>query len=312
MGTACSRRGPTPPIVAAAPAAEPAAESAPRHTAAATSLSSIEHMGPKEGDCLKQDGCAALQDFLEEVRDLERRRRDSTRAAAEALRTLFGPEARLVKSASIDGRLLFVVDGAVPKDVHSDLFGCLQTDAFRRTEFARPDTRDFRHHVVEYSPEKLRRTELFVVVARLVRLLFPMLPLEVYRIYTNAVMYGDAAFVHRDSSDSDHVTVLVYPNPEWASELGGETVFYSEDKEIADAVEPRPGRICLFHGNILHKGSPPSRLFWGSRYTTAFKFAPREAAPPPAEQSAAAGSGAPDVAAGSGGGRLEGRGGAPG
>merc|ERR1712190_442274 len=95
-------------------------------------------------------------------------------------------------------------------------------------------------------------------------------------MYTNAVMYGDAAFVHRDSGDHDHVTAIVYPNPEWAPELGGETLFYAESGEIVEACEPRPGRICVFHGSIMHKGSPPGRLFWGARYTTAFKFQPLE------------------------------------
>merc|ERR1719401_3205914 len=103
--------------------------------------------------------------------------------------------------------------------------------------------------------------------------------MQVYRMYTNSVMFGDAAFVHRDSCEPEHVTALVYPNPEWASELGGETIFYDESGEIVEAVEPRPGRLVIFRGCILHKGSPPSRLFWGARYTTAFKFAAEEQPP---------------------------------
>merc|ERR1719440_825037 len=84
--------------------------------------------------------------------------------------------------------------------------------------------------------------------------------------------------MHRDSDSGDHVTALLYPNlePEWRAEFGGETVFYDEDREIVDAVEPRPGRLCLFTGSILHKGSPPGRLVYESRFTTAFKFSPSE------------------------------------
>lgn len=52
---------------------------------------------------------------------------------------------------------------------------------------------------------------------------------KAYRIYTNAVLFGDVAFVHPDSCDAEHVTALFYSNPEWASEFGGETVFYDED-----------------------------------------------------------------------------------
>lgn len=222
----------------------------------------------------EEDPFNTFEEVAEELRKVEKLKQEASLRGTKSLTRIFGPEASLVKCASVNSCLVFVVDGLVPEEVRDSLYECLQKDAFRRTEFARPDTQDFRHHVVEYSPDRLRRTELYAVVARLVSLLFPQDQLEAYRIYTNAVMYGDAAFVHRDANDSDHVTALVYPNPEWSSELGGETVFYDESGEAVVAVEPRPGRVCVFHGCIQHKGSPPSRLFWGSRYTTAFKFAP--------------------------------------
>mmetsp|Transcript_41906 Transcript_41906/g.121143 ORF Transcript_41906/g.121143 Transcript_41906/m.121143 type:complete len:327 (-) Transcript_41906:93-1073(-) len=239
-----------------------------------------------------EDACppnfaTAVTSFTDEVRALERRRREITHRATEMIRSRC-PSARLVKATSVDGRLIIVLDGAVPAGVRAHLFECLQTDAFRRTEFARQDTREFRHHVVDYNVDKLRRTELSQIIDRLVAAFFQDAdspPLEVYRIYTNAVMFGDVAFMHRDSFDASHVTALFYPNPEWACELGGETVFYDEEGEIVEAVEPRPGRLVLFRGCIQHKGSPPSRLFWGSRYTTAFKYAvPDSPTEPPGDK----------------------------
>jgi len=194
------------------------------------------------------------------------------------------PGARLVRATSVDGRLVFVIDGAVPDAAREQLYACLMTDAFRRAEFATQETREYRHHVVSYSIERMKRTELFEVVDRLVQALFvgpgeP--PLDVFRIYTNALLFGDVAFAHRDALDERHVTALAYPNPEWAHEFGGETLFYDEHGEIVDAVEPWPGRLVLFKGTILHKGSPPSRLVWGTRFTTAFKFGPLEDEPAP-------------------------------
>lgn len=120
-------------------------------------------------------------------------------------------------------------------------------------------------------------TERHTDIERVVRAFFPRQhepQLNLYRAYTNAVMYGDVAFPHRDSEDNDHVTVIMYPNPEWSSEFGGETMFYDEQGEIVDTVEPKLGRLVLFAGSILHKGSPPGRLFFGARYTAAFKFSP--------------------------------------
>jgi len=227
----------------------------------------------------QSDPVARIMKCVEEARAAEQRRLENLQSAGDVLTCLGLDGATLTKLNTVNGRMIFVIDGALPNELRDDLFHCLQTDSFRRTEFARPDTKDYRHHVVEYNPEKLRNTKLFDIIQRLVEALFSAYsnsPLEVYRIYTNAVMYGDAAFVHRDANDDEHVTVLVYPNPEWKSELGGETIFYDEKGEIVEAIEPRPGRLCLFHGSIQHKGSPPSRLFWGSRYTTAFKFSPED------------------------------------
>eukprot|EP00928_Gymnodinium_smaydae_P025013 TRINITY_DN20067_c0_g2_i1.p1 TRINITY_DN20067_c0_g2~~TRINITY_DN20067_c0_g2_i1.p1 ORF type:complete len:337 (+),score=79.65 TRINITY_DN20067_c0_g2_i1:649-1659(+) len=213
---------------------------------------------------------------LEELRELNRQR------AQEALRRQM-PQARLTKARTIDGQALLVVDNAFQDRVLSELFECLEADAFQRTEFARPDTREYRHHLVEYSVGKLAQTPLYSIVDKLVQAFWPPAegcnPQQAYRIYTNAVMFGDVGFTHRDSSERGHVTAIVYSNPEWRHEFGGETMFYYETGEVADAVSPMPGRVCLFEGHIQHRGSPPSRLFWGSRYTTAFKFAPAPAAP---------------------------------
>lgn len=318
MGATCSRRGHGPPAVAvvaagaASQAADKAADEVARQTSSDSRPSKSEQsqplLGPTDGGtsgasaafgCQKArdagtggapgsvavavcKSCAgsAIAEFTEEARALERRREECTERASASIRELFGSEARITKAVSVNGRLVFVVDGAVTEEVRAQLYECLQTDAFKRTEFARPDTREFRHHVVEYNVEKLRRTELFDVANRLVEALFvsgqDRPALQVYRIYTNAIQFGDVGFVHRDSGESEHVTALFYPNPEWAPELGGETVFYDEGGEIVEAVEPRPGRLVLFRGCILHKGSVPTRLLWGSRYTTAFKFAPEE------------------------------------
>lgn len=236
---------------------------------------------PESWEPLGTWGNPSYLECIEEARELERRRIDHQARVTGILRQEFGRQVRLTKMTSVDGRLIFVVDGCIPRGTQMHLYDCLEGDAFRRTEFARPETREFKHHITEYNHKKLLNTELYRIVEKLVHFLFPRTarnpdPLEVYRIYTNAVMFGDVAFVHRDSNEHDHVTCIVYPNPEWSSELGGETVFYDENNEIVESVEPRPDRICLFHGSIQHKGSPPGRLFYGSRYTMAFKFSADE------------------------------------
>lgn len=215
-------------------------------------------------------------DAAEEMRALEARALELQAKATEALRKIY-PHASVAKIASICGRTVVVLDGMVSPAHLENFFGYLQGDSFRRTEFARPDTREFRHLITEYNVDTFKSTPLFHIVDACLRTCFPGLAgIKVYRIYTNAITYGDVAFTHQDSFETDHVTILLYPNPEWASELGGETIFYDEGGSTGLSIEPRPGRICLFHADIQHKGSPPSRLFFGPRFTTAFKFAPDE------------------------------------
>lgn len=198
-------------------------------------------------------------------------------AGTAKLKEIIGSHCELVKLTHIEGRLVVVVDGAVCPDERDHIFASLETSTFRRTEFARPETKEFRHLVAEHRIEDIAETTLFFVVKTLVRIFFvdpeqEYFDHQPYRVYTNAVTFGDVAFVHQDSCSNNQVTALFYSNRQWASHLGGETMFYNEKREVVEAVEPRPGRLCLFHGIIPHKGSPPGRLFQGCRYTTAFKF----------------------------------------
>lgn len=236
--------------------------------------------GPAEG--LQMDSVSApFMECVFEGRDLEKRHLAMLERATEALRN-HSPHfaSAVVSKLTVYGqRHIVVVDHCVKPNTVRELFHCLCGDHFKRTEFARPDTREFKHHITEYKPESLRSSDLSKTLGELAKLCFPRPvgdPLEAYRMYTNAVHFGDVAFVHRDASDHDNVTVLVYPNPTWRPEFGGETMFYDEDGEIICCIEPREGRVVLFHGSILHKGSPPGRLYHDSRYTTAFKFAPME------------------------------------
>jgi hypothetical protein len=57
----------------------------------------------------------------------------------------------------------------------------------------------------------------------------------------------------------------------------GETMLYDHNQDAVACVTPRPGRLAIFDGTILHAGRPPNRICYAPRYTLAFKLAP----PPP-------------------------------
>mmetsp|Transcript_9292 Transcript_9292/g.16748 ORF Transcript_9292/g.16748 Transcript_9292/m.16748 type:complete len:286 (-) Transcript_9292:140-997(-) len=200
---------------------------------------------------------------------------DITAVVREAMEM---PSAQVINASSVDGRMIFVVDGATTSAAVDDLYDFLRQTGFRRTNYATPNNKEFKHAICEHPIEEVSNTSLFRAVMRLAQVCFPdMCPFVCHRVYTNSRLFGDVSFVHRDSTSPGTVTALVYPNPEWAAELGGETLFYDEQGAIVETAEPAPGRIVIFNGSIWHKGSPPGRLLLGPRYTTAFKLESQEA-----------------------------------
>ena len=68
------------------------------------------------------------------------------------------------------------------------------------------------------------------------------------------------------------VTALYFANPEWQDDWQGETVFYDRAGEPFHAVAPKPGRVLVFDGGIVHRGGVPSRKCFEPRLSVAFKF----------------------------------------
>jgi SM-20-related protein len=98
-------------------------------------------------------------------------------------------------------------------------------------------------------------------------------PLRDQRAYVNNSVYGDMYYMHRDcSAHRKHVTVLYYANLEWQPDWGGETIFYNDDQEAEVVVSPRPGRLVVARGAILHRGTVPTRACHEERFTIAYKM----------------------------------------
>jgi SM-20-related protein len=97
-------------------------------------------------------------------------------------------------------------------------------------------------------------------------------PLRLFRIHSNLHFYGDRQLPHFDRVDG--VTVLYHANSEWNEKWMGETIFYDENRVPVYTVAPRPGRVVVFHGGILHRGGVPSPECIRGRITVALKFEP--------------------------------------
>lgn len=172
----------------------------------------------------------------------------------------------------IDGLRLKVFDGYLESaDAH---FEALSKAGFTRTEVARPDTVGYKHWVNEVRLEALVRQPIFELSMRATQSFAQAgETFRPYRAYTNVASYGDMLFTHTDCLPGmGDLTALWYICDEWDIEWGGETVFYDQHGELVAAARPRPGRLVVFDGAILHAGRPPSRICYKPRYTFAIKF----------------------------------------
>ena len=183
-----------------------------------------------------------------------------------------GNGARIGREYRVGASRIAVFDGLLQDAAHYQ--DALALAAFKRTEVARPDTVGYKHWASEIGLEALRRQPIMQLTSQALAAFDPSRAGHVpHRAYTNVAGYGDVLFTHADCLPGQRdITALWFICSEWDIEWGGETVFFDGDGEIACAVRPRPGRLVLFDGDILHAGRPPSRICFHPRYTLAIKL----------------------------------------
>ena len=172
----------------------------------------------------------------------------------------------------VDGQRLRVFDGYLP-DASAYVAG-LGKAAFTRTEVARPETAQYRHWATETKLENLLKQPIYELTRRAVAGFGSAgIGYRPYRAYTNVASFGDMLFTHTDCLPGQgDLTALWYLCDDWNIEWGGETMFYDQHGEVAVAIAPKPGRLVIFDGSILHAGRPPNRICYAPRYTFAIKF----------------------------------------
>ena len=95
--------------------------------------------------------------------------------------------------------------------------------------------------------------------------------LQIQRIFLNGHTFGLGDSIHDDGGPGSY-TFLLYVNPVWRPEWGGETMFYNVSvDDVVAAVLPKPGRVIFFDGRLPHAGRAPARGFTGLRVTLAFQ-----------------------------------------
>lgn len=178
----------------------------------------------------------------------------------------------------IEGREIRVYDGLLAqRDIYA-LTDMLDKGAFTRTEYARDDTTAVRHWVLNIPLDVSTRLPVYAPMMEAVRDLPDGDRYRAYRCYCNHAGYGDMLFTHTDARPGERgLTALWYIAPDWDLEWGGETLFFTSTGDAEVVVSPRPGRLVIFDGSIVHAGRPPSRTCYAPRYTLAFKLEPPDA-----------------------------------
>ena len=92
------------------------------------------------------------------------------------------------------------------------------------------------------------------------------------RCYTNSHTYGVEGYPHTDSKRAVDNTIVVYMNPEWRREWGGETTVYDGDT-IVHAELPKYNKGLIFPGAAVHQARSVTRVCPAQRITLMFKFA---------------------------------------
>ncbi len=177
------------------------------------------------------------------------------------------------RQQTIEGREIRVYDDLLSMQVIYALTDMLDKGEFTRSEWARDDTKSVRHWALNLSVEMATRLPVYEQTLRAIEDFDPSSAYRIYRSYCNHSSYGDMLFTHTDSRPGEKgLTALWYIAPIWDFEWGGETLFFNSSNDAEAVVSPKPGRLVIFDGSIVHAGRPPTRICHAPRYTLAYKF----------------------------------------
>jgi SM-20-related protein len=172
----------------------------------------------------------------------------------------------------ISGREVFVCDNMIDPMMAKQIGTVVKSIPYLRKEKSRPGVPGLAA-VSDIPLERVTIDPFLRSVRRIVEQIFPSEQFSDQRAYVNCSVYGDSYYAHRDcAAHEQHVTALYYANTEWQPDWGGETIYYNDEEDAELVVSPRPGRLVIARGAVLHRGNVPTRICYEERYTLAYKL----------------------------------------
>jgi hypothetical protein len=181
----------------------------------------------------------------------------------------------LVQLRELEGLRIYIVDGVFQPAFVQILYSILRNLPFSLSDYDNPETKHLLHWKYEFALDGFAANPVYRnwhdnIVAK-TNELFPNQKL--FRVYCNNSSYGDHQHPHVDNEDPiPGVTSLYFANAEWHENWHGEILLYDSRAEPFFAVAPKPGRVLIFPGNIMHRGGVPSRRCFEPRLSVPFKF----------------------------------------
>ena len=172
-----------------------------------------------------------------------------------------------VKRFLVSGRELFICDDFIAPANVLAVGACVKSLNFARREALLPGIAPTASSAE--IPVTPLMEEFIAQLQAAAEELFPGERFHAKRAYVNHSIYGDACCVHRDVSV---VTVLYDVNLVWEPDWGGETIYYDDANDAQVVVSPRPGRLLVSRGAILHRSSVPTRDCQEARLIVALKL----------------------------------------
>jgi len=179
----------------------------------------------------------------------------------------------VTRRVEINGMALMVLDGLFSYENIRSLYAFLRDVPYRLNDIASNETAYVKHWKSEFPSGLAEGTPVLRECIQAARASMVDDRFALDRCYTNMILYGDFQAPHVDPPGG--ITALYYANPEWKENWLGETVFYDADRQPVHAVGVKPGRMAIFHSDILHRAGVPSRECFEPRLSVAFTFVPR-------------------------------------
>lgn len=177
-----------------------------------------------------------------------------------------------IRKFLVSGRELFVCDNLIEPMMVKQVGMLVRTLPYIRKEKSRPGTPGLAA-VSDIPLDRVAADPFLRGLRQTVERLFPDERFSDQRTYVNNSVFGDSYYAHRDCGAHEyHVTALYYANLEWDLDWGGETIYYNDQEDAECVVRPRPGRLVVARGAILHRGTVPTRACHEERFTLAYKL----------------------------------------